>query len=530
MGPVHSVRAWARRLGSVFLVVALVGCASVNQVRDPAKSPPRAGESVVVLSLTGNTAQVTALDEITVRQVNQVAGSNVTILHVLNQVSKGVSRDTSLFAGVLPEGEYEFTVFRNHQTQRFLNLNESMRQRIGKFTVRNGQPVDLGRLILTPVNQLVVVGRSTRVTSNVPLMRRFAPDQMKFFEGELSSGWNTARGDNDRVEEYALQRPVGADHPVELADGRIAAASRLGSVLIRDDQGRWRPVRSDTLDSFLYVMPGHRSDTTLLAVGEFGALMRLPAGSDKLEPLDSGDLPAGNLLFIAGDERAGWYIGHQKDKTLTLFHSAQLEGGRWSPLRQETVGFDFWNGANSIWFWRRPGGFSYAVSEGSIHTLDFASGAWSMTKAPNGNRLVSVEANPNGSIGILTSPGGGFAGIFASLYLSEDLGQHWQEVKPEFKVKVAPPRQLASGTLLVMGGVFGTPELQASQDGGRTWQHRAPFALDRRLVVLPSGALLTVDSGQFGLFSVSRSTDDGATWRVEYSNYDARAAQATAKK
>jgi photosystem II stability/assembly factor-like uncharacterized protein len=134
--------------------------------------------------------------------------------------------------------------------------------------------------------------------------------------------------------------------------------------------------------------------------------------------------------------------------------------------------------------------------------------------------------NPTGSIGILTSPGGGFGGIFSGLYLTRDEGRSWQEVKTEFSVKIAAPRETAKGTLLLPGGVFSNPELHASRDGGKTWQKASDFSLDRTLHAMPSGAMLAVDLGQSGLFAVRHSGDEGATWSNEYSNFDRAAYEA----
>lgn len=526
---VRRAHAFAWRLALLCVLAFAAGCASVNYVQDPVQAPPKAGESPVVLSITGNTAQVTAVDSITVRRVHPAA--KYEVLHILGQVAPGLSRDTSLFVGVMPEGEYEFLSFRNSETRRYLNLSDGTRRLIGTFTVRGGKPVDLGRILVTPLNTAVLVGRSMRVTSNLPLMRRFATEQMRFFSSEVSSGWTGPRTEEDRVEEYALSRPVGADSPAELADRRVVAASRLGTVLIRDTNGQWRGVQSDGLESLLDVMPGRTSDAVLYAAGEMNTLVRLASGSDKLDRIDTGNLPPGNLLFVDGDDRTGWYVAHQKGKVVTLFRSAKLERGQWQPVCKETVGLDFWEGRHSVWFWRRTGGFSYAVTAGSIHSIDYASGEWRTTKAPGNGSIQGISYSPTGSIGAMITPGAAVGGgILASLSLSKDEGRTWSEVKSEFKVKVSPPSETMSGTLLVPGGVFGTPELHASVDGGRTWQRRSDFPLRRRLVVLPSGAILAVDRGDSGIFSISRSKDEGATWDVEYSNFDSRAYNAQTRQ
>ena len=127
--------------------------------------------------------------------------------------------------------------------------------------------------------------------------------------------------------------------------------------------------------------------------------------------------------------------------------------------------------------------------------------------------------NPDGSLGILTSPGGGFGGVFASLYLTTDFGITWSEVKSDFSVSVSPPFRTQRGTLLVPGGVFGKREMHASTDGGKTWVPRGEYPLDRRLVITTQG-LIGIDGGGLGLFGIWHSDDEGATWKSEYTNFD----------
>jgi hypothetical protein len=510
-------------------LVAAAGCTTISTAPDPLKTPPKANESVAVVSITGNTAQVTAMDVVSVTRLNADGSSGNSIFN-LTQVAPGLARDTSLFVGVLPAGAYEFSGLSNSATNQVLRMTPTMRQRIGRFTIVPGTPTDLGRLVMTPVNTSVVVGRSSTITTNLPMMQRFVPLQAQRFAGTTPGGWDGMRTSNDRVEEYARLRPVGADNMIELSDGRVVAASRLGSLLIRSTEGYWRVLPSTGLESLLHVTPVDRPDASLVAAGEFGTLLRLPPGGDRLVPIDTGDLPPGNLLFVDGNDRTGWYIAEQSGTEVTLFKSPRLVAGTWTPVRKESVANSFWSGFNSLWIWRTPQGLAYALSSGQIHWLDYASGAWRSQAAPNGSRIVMIEVNPTGSLGLLTSPGGGFAGVFASLYLSKDQGATWKEIKSDFNVKVAPPYETLGGALLNPGGVFSDRELHASDDGGKTWKKRSPFALENRLVLLPSGKTFAVDRGLHGLFSVQSSADEGATWKTEYSNFDAKAFEAVQKK
>lgn len=514
-----ALRRFVIGLGLAALAAVTAGCATTTQAPDPLKTPPKPGQSNVVVSITSNTAQVGAFDTLELLRI-QPAGQTVTETHLLNRILPGLARDTSMFIGVLPEGDYELSTLRHTATRQYLAFGTEQRQRLGRIAVRGGLPVDLGRLIVTPINTRVLVGRSARVQSNAALLRRFAPDYARLFDGDVSPGWNHPRPDDDRTEEYALQRPVGAGNPREMADGQVVAASRLGTVLQRSTNGAWRTLRSDDLNSLMYVTPVDRPDASLLAVGEFGTLLRLPPGGNKLVPVDTGDLPPGNLLFIGGNDQAGWYIAQQSGTSVSLLRSSRLEAGQWQELRRESVATSFWSGANAFWIWPTDTGLAYAVSEGSIHSLDFASGAWTTRKAPNDNRLVSVAPDPGGKLGILTSPGGGFAGVFAGTWIWSEAEARWVEIKTEFKVKVAPPRQTPAGDMIMIGGVFSTPELHTSKDAGKTWQKLADFALDQTLVILPSGKMFGVSLGQYGLFSIRHSADQGKTWKLEYSNFD----------
>lgn len=504
------------------LLALLTGCASgpvVKNAPDPLRDATKAGESPVVVSVTVNTGQVTAMDGVWVRRLTGLAPGEKPSEHILRYAVPGLARDTSLFVGALPPGEYEIARFDNSETRRFLALSEGMRSRIGRFVVDADHPVDLGRLLITPVNTRVVVGRSARVNSNKPLMQRFSPGHLSMFERSVP-GWLTDRTERDRVEEYALSAPTGAGVLVPRADGSVVTASRLGAVLVRSPQGRWRALRGPGLETLMDVMPVSRPDAELLAVGEFATLWRQPPGSDQLVPMDTGDLPSGNLLFIAGSDPVGWYVMLQSGAQVRLMRSDKLDAGHWETLRTEKVGFDFWHGIDRVWTWRTDDGLAYAASSGEIHFLNFSTSGWVHRAAPNKDRLILLRPNPDGSLGALTSPGGGFGGVFAGTWLSRDAAQSWQEVKSPFKVKMAAPLRTKAGALLVNGGAFGDPELQVSQDEGQTWRRLIEFPMDRTLHVMPWGDYLTVDSGQFGLFSIRHSSDGGATWRTEYSNFD----------
>jgi hypothetical protein len=506
-----------------FVLTLLLGaCVTVTHAPDPLKAEPRDDAGTVVVSVTANTGEINGFNRLAVKRIN-APDVNVVDLNSLNLIAPGLARDTSVFIGMLREGEYEIGELIDTTTNHTLSLNAGGRELLGRFKVTRGQTADLGRLVLTPVNYKVVMGRSAKVTSNKTLIEQFAPEYAKLFSSGASGGWVTARTEADAVEPFALSHPVGFDNPVELDDGTIVGGSRLGSVLVRPPSGKWSAIRSPGLESLLCVMPVKLPDTRLLAVGEFNTILRQSAVGRPLVPVKPGNLPPGNLLYIAGEPTHGWYLVQQRKQDITIYHSAVLENGDWREVRKESVGLTFWSGKEQLWVWRTAQGFSYAVSDGRINHLDYATGQWRTVKSPNDSRFIQVAPNPDGSIGILTSPGGGFGGVFASTFLSQDQGATWREIIPKDKIKTSPPVRLRSGTILLSStesAFSGKFAWNGSYDEGLTWQAHGPAQPATTMTPLTSGRLLYTQYGRWGTFSVNLSSDEGKSWRMDYSNYD----------
>lgn len=517
---------------AALLIGPLAACVSITHVEDPLKLASDSALSPVVISVTTNTGEVRGFDDLSVYRVEappKAGEAKPTMqVFVLRQIAKGLSRDTSVFVGALPPGEYALLDMSNQVNRKSLRL-EGKYDWIGSFAVKPRTPTDLGRLILTPVNLNVVVGRSELVRSNAPLLQKYAPEHARLFGAQADQGWVGPRGTKDVVEDYARSRPVGAQCATERHDGSVIAASRLGTVLIRSQDGAWRAARSKGLESLLCVTPADLPNAELLAVGEFGTLLRKEAGRDELIQVDTGNLPPGSLFGIAGNASNGWFVALQRDDEVILYHTAALESGTWNAVGKASVAHDFWNGANPFWMWNTPSGFAYTGATGPIRVYDYARRTWTERPTPGGARLISVMPGPRDSLGVLTSPGGGFAGVFAGVHFSTDQGATWRAMEVPYKIKFAPVQQTYDGTLLMIGGVMSKPELQISKDDGKTWSHLGPYDLGRQLLALKNGTLLDLDLGQYGIFSIRSSSDGGKNWEYEYSNFDKSAYDATKK-
>ena len=521
----------ARAHGLIFSVAALLlvaGCAPVVVKAPTAVTPMKGKEGSVVVSVTGNTARVSQFDSITIKQyIKPEPGiAPIKAEYILNQVSEGLARDTSLFVGAVPEGDYVFEKISDNKTRKYIAFNQATVDRLGIFHVKAGSVSDLGRLVVTGVNSRVLIGRSERVRSNADLVKRFAPANAVIYTAEVNPGWIGPRDTGDLVEEYALDLPVGADALTELPNGWCIAASRLGTVLLRSPTGTWRAVRSNGLESLLWVKQYESSNSMLLAVGELNTMLRLDR-QGKLVAIDPGNLPPGNLLFIDGSESVGWFVAQQRGKEVTIYQSPTLERGNWQVMKTESVETSFWNGPNYFWIWPTKDGFAYAVSEGKIRQYNFAKQTWTELSAPKAARFLKVAPQPGNVVSAVMSPGGAAAGMLATIHLSRDGGATWSEINSPFSSKVFAPYLIASGNLLVLGGT----ELQRSDDMGKTWYKvNDRVSSEEQIVVLPTRGLFLVSSGQqFGLASIKHSEDGGTSWKTEYSNFD-RAAYEAQKK
>jgi hypothetical protein len=91
-----------------------------------------------------------------------------------------------------------------------------------------------------------------------------------------------------------------------------------------------------------------------------------------------------------------------------------------------------------------------------------------------------------------------------------------------FKAKLKAPLVMPGGVILQQGGIT-KPELQLSEDGGRTWNMVSTrVAVHERLVWTPHAGIFAIDDGggSFGFATISNSTDLGKTWKTEVSNFN----------
>jgi len=501
----------ARPLRGRSLVVALAAlfAACATPAFRPSEVIRGPDDAIVLLSISGNTGRIGP-----VSSVGVVRHGAMLQTFALTQLPGGVASDTAMFAAVVPFGEYEVSTLQSGDAT-FL-IPDKTREQLGRFQVRRGGVTDLGRLVVTSVNLGLYIGRSALVTSNVQLVKRTYPADGLKLTGDVGSGWLGPRAGVDRVEEYALGRPVGARTFVELPGGEVAAASRLGTILLRSLDGKWRGAHTGSLESLLAVAvpPLGQVDGTpalLVAVGELGTLARLDRDG-RVRLLSSGDLPPGNLFAVAGSAALGWFVGHQAADRISIYHSTRLDGGTWTEVGAESVKAG-WGSARAVWMWPTAAGFSYATTDGRVVAFDFDASAWSVRNTPDGEGLTAIAAFPGDMVGATLKSG--------RHVVSRDGGATWSVLATPYTPKAwQPPAVLPDGTLLLVNGPSEKISfLHSSRDGGATWKRHGGIDSGDQLVVLPTAGTFRTEVSS-AITTIERSTDGGATWETEYTTFD----------
>lgn len=507
----------ANLLACSIIALALGGCIT-TRVQQPLAGEVPTGGTAVTVSITANTDQVSGLSQITLGRFDSADALSGLILHsyVLTQAAKDMARDTTLFIGILPPGRYYFNKLTDgSNANHYIQLGAGL----DAFTVEEGKPVDLGRLIVTPlIGQRVLVGRSQRVRDNRAMIVRYSPEHLKLFAPETTISWSAPPKAMDHAEELAMARPTGAQCVTELADGGVVAATRMGTVLWRSPQGTWSKLPSDQIESLNCVQSVRMPDADLLAFGEFGTLLRHAPGQNQLESVDTGNLPYGNLIGLAGNMEAGWYVAVQRNREVTIYHSARLEHGDWSKVRSERMRDSIFN--PDSWFWMRDigTGFAYTSPRGTLQVYDYASGQWSQRATPEG-KLAEFRTSGSGMWSATTGGAGPFSHGVKNSFVSLDQGRSWRQVQVSMVASGIPFVQRADGAWLRFdGSLLGKTSLQASTDMGKTWTLLDSGPKSRSLIPLQSGTILGQiwDSSEPARFEVSG--DGGKTWTSESVN------------
>jgi hypothetical protein len=510
--------------GIALLLMTDAHAADVPPVGKPGMAP-------VVVSVTSNSGELSRTISITLSRLKpDWVPSEAADRDVLNgkpdiryaeritvdRVAANMARDTALFVGALPEGDYDLERLM-FSAKGGIQLPPNSRYGIGRFHSDGKTAIDLGRLVVTSVNEKqFFISRSSIVADNASLLRYYSPDQQTPFASGTVKGWISDMTGPGGAEQIALVQPKGFNRPALLSGGRIAAGARMGTVVIRQPDGNWRLLHNKSLATVMEVLPVEADGTMLYAGGEFSSLWRAGNGAQDLESLDAGNLPQGTVMFLAGSSKYGWYAALQSGNRIQFLRANSISQGDWKQLREEKMQFSYSSGDDKIWFWRTRHGMSYAMAHGGrIESLDFESGQWKTNKVPKDHNIIDIRSDEDGAMTALTSPGGGVGGFFAGVWESLDGGATWRTLKTPYSVNINVPLRLSENRLVDFPGGMGDGKLQLSNDGGANWEVTGPVGKTPFLEVLKSTVLLRYpDVYHFPTYEqVEISLDGGKTWQ-----------------
>jgi len=505
----------------MFFVTFIQGCQTTNYAESIGEYKTNKQVSgLVLLSTTANTGEIPQIYSVTVKHIN----GNKSKEHIFRNEIGGKSKSTSLFFGGLPAGEYKVTKVTALVAMGTKSLNVENSPLLGNFIVKSGKTSDLGRLILTAVNDKVALGRSEIITNNTALVSRFFEHEHELMSNNTFFGWAVPHKEEDTIESFALAHPQGIASMSELENGQIIAGTRLGHTLIRSNNGEWRVLaRNSGLNQIVATAPYEIKGSLAVVADDFGSLYKLSEEGDS-HNLDKGNLPNGNVVFISpSKEYRHWFIAIERDGFSELYKSEKINDGLWELESRVEVGFDAWSGNQFAFYWRRPSGIGFSASKNNlISCYDFDSNRWIKNSTPEKRSVISVSATEaNNFIGVLTSPGGGFGGVFAKTHFTDDCGESWSETDSPYSVKASAPLVIKDGFILETGGVFSDEGVYASKDFGKSWYKISnEMVLSNRLWLTKNHGLFSVSNGTYGFENIENSKDYGATWNLELTSFN----------
>lgn len=507
----------ARCAGAAALAL-LAACTTTHHAPDPVRTAPteNAARGTVVVSLTANTPELRAFDSITLTRLDASGKRNRVIEEraVLRNVLPGGTGSTTLFVGAVEAGDYELRQLAS--SGLFLPLPSAV---LSAFSVRANEVTDLGRLVLTSVNEQGMVGRSLTFTSNESLVRSASPDHLRLYQRAPSLGWNAPRKPGDNAEAYARNHPLAAGGFRRLSNGEWVGGAGMGTLLVRSEDGRWRSAVTTEMERITAVVPYEREGTLAIAGSDGGALIRLRRNG-ALETLDRGDLPPGAVVFldyVAGNRH--WIVGLRERAQAVFYVSPTIKHGQWTPIGATDTPPRFGVGEPArLWAWAYPGGFGFVSSvDPTLSCFDYASGQWTTGTGPMKRAPKSLLAAEDGTVGVISEALPGQTGPFQTAHWTRDCGRSWTEVATPPGASASAPLLTSDGTVLRAGSDTAGPALFVSRDGGRSWTRRALPAPVLKERLWAYGSIWLLAGERLGVEELYSSRDQGQRWSAELS-------------
>jgi hypothetical protein len=322
------------------------------------------------------------------------------------------------------------------------------------------------------------------------------------------AAWKETTGDADRLR-LAKRQTYSLNALQRLPDGRIAAGTNLGQVLLRHPETGWQ--RFDLEDpreiTALYAPDGEH----IVAGGEEGLLVSTQDGGRtwvRHRPPVAGGL----IVHIAEYEGQVLVLSVLNDD-FRLHSTRDLGSGEWRELKQEKMDFlglrlhPHMQGMGAL----HEGRYYMAVPGKPIHVLDLAAGTW-------------TSAKPDGPFRFMGAVKGGFAYATGAInrvapYLSRDGGATWTKLENSCTATfsgVLSVAFLSPGDAYLLcydvGMWSNAYAIKRTKDGGAMWTNVLAEIPGRpfQMYATPEVLLYVDVTGQ-----VHASRDAGITWTVD---------------
>lgn len=421
----------------------------------------------------------------------------------------------SLFFGRLPEGDYDVVRLESIGPGPGLLLAllasdfQSIRDRVGTFSVRHGTLTNLGTIVVAPPEEAGKPARIEYLAGEVG--RRDVAEHLQRRTGQTlilpqvtGRGASVSRADEEQalVRARALMSSLSPGNDPKGA--ALFGGASLGQIVSRDARGVWQTFPLDLLEEVTYAR--RLDDGTLLAgltQGRYAVrradrwrMFALPEKDGFVDFIDVA--PDGGGIFAVSTQRKALIL-HKKAldderaevRTLSSLDLALVRLGRLAHSFDDRV----------VFIQNHPG---------ITRTADFIVVDKSTLQVRTEKRdfwVNGVQQLPDGSLVISRQNA---MSHFVSV--SEDRGatwQHGQTAGPLWTYFL--DRSRGYGLDLTRGAFSVSVSLMKTADGGKTWTATGtPLSrdvADRILYAGPEGEVI-VSAG----FEVYSTTNDGATW------------------
>lgn len=329
------------------------------------------------------------------------------------------SSDVLFFNGSLPPGQYRLSQFTRKAGNALYYVNLQNNTQF-QFEVKAGTISDLGRLIETKFsdNQILYVCAVDEPSSYkyVDTVYPELSQQLEKTHPNTIPGWNLVSNEKEKFR-YLVTRMTARDFnsPTLMSDGSVLGGTRLGGVLVRTPDQKWKRLDTHTNHTVQSVaeIPGAG-----YFVGTEMLNLFLMDASGSIKPVKSDGLPYGKIIFSRYFEKNGLVLAILTKAGLGVYSTASVSAPNWKLVQLIPNTNNFFL-ANSPMLAASNDNTIFIGRDDSFFAFDLRTNNWSVQKT---NFSILQLAARNDLIWARVS-----SFLSKKTYLSSNGGQTWEE-------------------------------------------------------------------------------------------------------